>query len=129
MTFFDGSENRKEGVNEGTKAKASLQLRAIEFMKNYSKSATLEIYAELLCWDLHTTKRTALDSYILPMLRHGYIINVDDNKYSFVGNGKENKKIKKGNVDFTDKLKDETETQFLNRIKKRENRETDKKEV
>ena len=42
--FFNHSENKKEGVNEGTKAKASLQLRALEFMKNYGVNRTLEIY-------------------------------------------------------------------------------------
>ena len=101
--FSNNSENKKEGVNEGTRAKASLQLRALEFMKKYGENKTLEIYAELLCWDLNTTKRTALDSYVLPMLRHGYIIYINDNKYSFIGNGKENKQIKKGKIDKEEK--------------------------
>jgi len=117
MASGNSSENRKEGVNEGTKVKATLQLRAIDFMSTYDSISTLEIYAELLCWDLHTTKRTALDSYILPMLRHGYFINVGDNKYSFIGNGKGNKKIKKDRI--TTETKEEKE-EFMDYAKRKQ---------
>ena len=110
------SENKKrDGINEGTKIKASLQLRAIEFMKEYDDEQTLECYAQLLCWDLHTTYRTALDSYILPMMQHKYFIYLGDNKYSFK-NGKENKQVKKGKI-TKDSIEnnEESATEFMKR--------------
>jgi hypothetical protein len=62
-----------ESVNEGTQAKQTLQARALQAMQKYPNNQTLKAYAEYLCWDLNITARTALESYIMPMLRHGYI--------------------------------------------------------
>ncbi len=90
--------SRKDGINEGTKAKASLQLRAIEFLKNYPQHKTLDSFARLLCWDLNICYRTALDSYIMPMYEHGYFFYEGEDKFSFK-NGKENKQIKKGKIE------------------------------
>ena len=93
---------QKDGINEGTKIKASLQLRAIEFLKSYQPSKTLDSYARLLCWDIHTTYRTALDSYIMPMYEHNYFVYEGNDKFSFK-NGKENKQIKKGKIEKEEK--------------------------
>lgn len=79
----DRNRTVNEGtVNEGTKAKQTLQSQALRYMASYSSGQSLETYAELLCWDIHVTRRTALESYILPMLRHGYLKYVGESKYS-----------------------------------------------
>ena len=100
----NNSISHKDGINEGTKIKASLQLRSLEFLKNYPQQKTLDSYARLLCWDLHTTYRTALDSYIMPMYEHGYFAYDGEDKFSFK-NGKENKQIKKGKIESENKEK------------------------
>jgi hypothetical protein len=108
----DNSIKQKDGINEGTKIKASLQLRAIEFLKSYSCSKTLDSYARLLCWDIHTTYRTALDSYIMPMYEHGFFIYEGNDKFSFC-NGKANKQLKKGKTE-----KEESPTEYMIRKEK-----------
>jgi hypothetical protein len=117
------SEQKKhDGINEGTKIKASLQLRAIDFMKEYEQKQTLESYAQLLCWDIHTTYRTALDSYIMPMMRHKYFMYEGDDKYTFIGNGKSNKKVKKGKIQ-EESLKEYNEEESLKEYAERRNKE------
>jgi len=112
------SENKKyDGINEGTKIKAILQLRAIEFLKEYEPKQTLDFYAKLLCWDIHTTYRTALDSYIMPMLCHGYFIYNGDDKYTFNENRKSNSKIKKGKITKDSVENQESATDFMKRRK------------
>ncbi len=90
-------ENNIDGLNEGTKLKQKLQERALKFMADYPDSQTLESFAEFLCWDLNMTYRNVLESYINPMMRHGYLIYEGHNLFSF-RNGKENKQIKKGKI-------------------------------
>jgi hypothetical protein len=113
---------QKDGINEGTKIKASLQLRAIEFLKDYPCSKTLDSYARLLCWDLHTTYRTALDSYIMPMYEHNYFVYEGNDKFSF-NNGKENKKIKKGKIDKDSIENKESATDYMKRKQEEKEKE------
>lgn len=110
---------QKDGINEGTKIKASLQLRAIEFLKDYPQSKTLDSYARLLCWDLHTTYRTALDSYIMPMYEHGYFVYEGNDKFTF-HNGIENKKVKKGKINKDIVENKESATEYMQRKQKEE---------
>ena len=83
-------EERNKAVNEGTTAKQTLQSQSLRFMQNYPLGKPLMTYAELLCWDINVTRRTAFESYVLPMLRHGYLKYVgespDDGKaiYNFI---------------------------------------------
>lgn len=120
------TEKPKDGINEGTKIKAALQLRAIEFMKDYETEQTLDAYAQLLCWDLHTTFRTALDSYIMPMYRHKYFVYNGDDKYTF-NNGKQNKQIKKGIID-KDTIEDKESPMEYMKRKQEEKAEKEKGE-
>jgi hypothetical protein len=112
------NNKQKDGINEGTKIKAQLQLRAIEFLKSYPQNKTLDSYARLLCWDLHTTYRTALDSYIMPMYEHNYFVYNGDDKFSFK-NGKENKQIKKSKIEKEEidktKMEDESVEEYFKR--------------
>jgi DNA-directed RNA polymerase subunit RPC12/RpoP len=70
---------------------------------NYPEKQTLECFAELLSWDLYIIYRNALENYINPMIRHGYFIHEDKNCFTFIGNGKGNKQIKKGKIDKEEK--------------------------
>lgn len=116
---------QKDGINEGTKIKAVLQLRAIEFLKSYPNSKTLDTYARLLCWDIHTTYRTALDSYIMPMYEHNYFIYEGNDIFTFK-NGKENKQIKKERI--TTETKEHSEEFMAYAKRKQEFKEKEKVE-
>lgn len=74
-------EDNEKTVNEGTKAKQTLQGQSLRRMASYPLGKSLTTYAELLCWDICVTKRTAMDSYILPMVRHGYLKYVGDSTF------------------------------------------------
>ena len=74
-------EERNKAVNEGTTAKQTLQSQALRYMQNYPLGKPLIVYAELLCWDINVTRRTAFESYVLPMLRHGYLKYVGESPY------------------------------------------------
>lgn len=112
---------QKDGINEGTKIKAVLQLRTIEFLKSYPCSKTLDTYARLLCWDIHTTYRTALDSYIMPMYEHGFFEYEGNDIFTFK-NGKISKQIKK---DIITKKTVEDKEDFMQYAQRRQ----DEKEV
>jgi hypothetical protein len=85
---------------------------------------TLDSYARLLCWDIHTTYRTVLDSYIMPMYEHDFFVYEGNDIFTFK-NGKENKKIKKGVID-KDSLEDKEE--FMDYAKRKQKEKEDKKD-
>jgi hypothetical protein len=99
-------EDNEKTVNEGTKAKQALQGQALRRMASYPTCQSLTAFAELLCWDLCVTKRTAFDSYILPMLRHGFLkyagVSIYDGKslYNF-SNSQEPQEPQKQQIDYT----------------------------
>lgn len=71
-----------QSVNEGTSNKGKLQERAIQCIIKYPLNQTLKTYAEHLSWDLQVSTRTALESYILPMVRKGYFTHVTGDIYT-----------------------------------------------
>jgi hypothetical protein len=71
-----------QSVNEGTSNKGKLQDQAVMRISTYQPNQTLKVYAELLSWDLKVSFRTALDSYVLPMMRKGYLIHVKGDVYT-----------------------------------------------
>jgi hypothetical protein len=71
-----------QSVNEGTSNKGKLQDMALRCIVTYPPNQTLKAYAELLSWDLKVSFRTALESYVLPMLRKGYLIHVRGDTYT-----------------------------------------------
>jgi hypothetical protein len=75
-------EEGQKSVNEGTEAKKTLQSQTLRYMASYPIEQTLMDYAELLCWDICVTRRTAFESYVLPMLKHGYLKYVGKSSYS-----------------------------------------------
>jgi hypothetical protein len=66
--------NDKGTPNIGTACKATLQEQALKFMQKYPKDRTAKQYANLLCWDIRVSRRTALESYIEPMIEHGILV-------------------------------------------------------
>ncbi len=75
-----------QSVNEGTSNKGKLQEIAVQCIKKYPPNQTLKTYAELLSWDLKVSFRTALESYVLPMMRKGYFIHVKGDIYTQTSN-------------------------------------------
>ena len=71
-----------QSVNEGTNNKGKLQDIAVQCIKKYPTNQTLKVYAEYLSWDLKVTVRTALESYVIPMMRRGYFIHVRSDIYT-----------------------------------------------
>lgn len=71
-----------QSVNEGTSNKGKLQEIALQCIAKYPSNQSLRTYAELLCWDMKVSFRTALDSYVLPMMRKGYFIHVRGDIYT-----------------------------------------------
>jgi hypothetical protein len=82
-----------QSVNEGTSNKGKLQDMALRCITTYPQNQTLKAYAELLSWDLKVSFRTALDSYILPMLRKGYLIHVRSDTYTQTQNNQLQTKV------------------------------------
>ena len=79
-----------ESVNEGTSNKGKLQDIAVRCIKNYPANKTLRAYSEYLCFDIKVSARTALESYILPMMRHGYFIHVSGDIFTQAQNEPQN---------------------------------------
>jgi len=77
-------QNNDEGTpNIGTTCKATLQEQALKFMRKYPNDRTAKQYANLLCWDIRVSRRTALESYIEPMIEHGILVYSGKNRYRF----------------------------------------------
>jgi hypothetical protein len=100
------AEERNKSVNQGTEAKQTLQGQALRAMATYPLGRSLMTYAELLCWDLHVTRRTAFESYILPMMRHGYLKYVGESEYDGkpiynFANSQEPQKPQEPQIDYT----------------------------
>ena len=74
-------QNEGEAPNKGTEAKALLQEQAIKCMQKYPKNLTKKQYACLLCWDIRVSQRTALESYIEPMIEHGILVPSGKGRY------------------------------------------------
>ena len=74
-------KNTEPTVNTGTENKSLLQEQALRFMKTYPKNRTPRQYACLLCWDIRVTQRTAMESYIEPMIAHGILIPSGNNQF------------------------------------------------
>jgi hypothetical protein len=73
--------NTEPTVNTGTENKSLLQEQALRFMKTYPKDRTARQYACLLCWDIRVSQRTAMESYIEPMIAHGILVPSGNNQY------------------------------------------------
>ena len=73
--------NTETTVNTGTGNKRLLQEQALRFIKNYPKNQTAKDYACLLCWDICVSQRTAMEGYIEPMIKHGILTPVGNNRY------------------------------------------------
>jgi hypothetical protein len=74
-------KNTEPTVNTGTENKALLQEQALRFMKTYPKDRNARHYACLLCWDIRVTQRTAMESYIEPMIAHGILVSSGNNQF------------------------------------------------
>ncbi len=67
--------------NEGTKSKTVLKNKALKLIATYGDNKTLKQYANLLCWDISVSFRTALEGYIEPMVEKGILLYVRENLY------------------------------------------------
>ena len=67
--------------NEGTKSKTVLKNKALRLIVTYGDNKTLKQYAQLLCWDISVSFRTALEGYIEPMAEKGILLHVRENLY------------------------------------------------
>jgi hypothetical protein len=74
-------KNTEPTVNTGTENKSLLQEQALRFMKTYPKDRTPRQYARLLCWDIRVSQRTAMESYIEPMIAHGILVPSGNNQF------------------------------------------------
>ncbi len=110
-----------QSVNEGTSNKGKLQEIATECIKNYPSNQPLKTYAELLSWDLKLSFRTALESYVLPMMRKGYFIHVTGDTYTQASNSQRQNTVtntcKNCNEPITDNLTQKEES-FMEYVEK-----------
>lgn len=77
----NSKNNTEPTVNTGTENKSLLQEQALRFMKTYPKDRTARQYACLLCWDIRVSQRTAMESYIEPMIAHGILAPSGNNQF------------------------------------------------
>ena len=92
-----------QSVNEGTGNKGKLQDQSITHLPSYPPNQTLKAYAEHLGWDIKVSTRTALESYILPMVRKGYLVHVKGDIYTQASNNPTDKPL---NVQYENYVKE-----------------------